>query len=92
MAIELMTLPVYVLVGFDRRKRSGSEAGMSALLTGVFASAISLYGIALIYGATGHFDYPGIRAAIQPANAENLTGSEQQCASSGGDPGARFAV
>lgn len=73
-AIELMTLPVYVLVGFDRRKRSGSEAGMSALLTGVFASAISLYGIALIYGATGHFDYPGIRAAMDGASSMTASG------------------
>ena len=74
-AIEMMTLPVYVLVGFDRNKRSGRYAGMSALLTGVFASAISLYGIVLIYGATGHFDYPGIRAAMDGASSAAASGT-----------------
>ena len=73
-AIELMTLPVYVMVAFDRDKRGSGEAGMSALLTGVFASAISLYGIALIYGATGHYDYPGIHAAMGGASPLALGG------------------
>jgi NADH-quinone oxidoreductase subunit N len=63
-AFELMSLPLYVLVGFDRDRARSNEAGMRALLMGVFASALSLYGVALIYGATGHFDYPGIRDAL----------------------------
>ncbi len=63
-AIELMSLPVYVLVGFDRDRAPSNAAGLKALLTGAFASGLSLYGIALIYGATGHFDYPGIRDAF----------------------------
>jgi NADH-quinone oxidoreductase subunit N len=64
-ALELMSLPVYVLAAFDRDRSRSNEAGMRALLMGVFASALSLYGIALIYGATGHFDYPGIRDGIE---------------------------
>jgi NADH-quinone oxidoreductase subunit N len=63
-SLELMSLPIYVLATFDRDRPRSNEAGVRALLMGMFASAISLYGIALIYGATGHFDYSGIRAAV----------------------------
>jgi len=64
-ALELMSLPVYVLAAFDRDRPRSNETGMRVLLMGMFASALSLYGIALIYGATGHFDYPGVRDAIE---------------------------
>ena len=52
-AIELATIPSYALVAFDRRRRESAEGGMKYLLTGVMASAILLYGIVLIYGASG---------------------------------------
>ncbi|QIN78730.1 NADH-quinone oxidoreductase subunit NuoN [Rubrobacter marinus] len=52
-AIELATIPSYALVAFDRRRRESSEGGMKYLLTGVMASSILLYGIVLIYGASG---------------------------------------
>ena len=63
-AMELMSLPFYVLASFDRARKQSNQAGMDAFVSGGFSSAFSLYGIALIYGATGHFDYPGIREAI----------------------------
>ena len=63
-AMELMSLPFYVLAGFDRDRKQSNQAGRDAFVSGGFSSAFSLYGIALIYGATGHFDYPGIREAI----------------------------
>ena len=52
-AIELATIPSYALVAFDRARRESSEGGMKYLLTGVMASSILLYGIVLIYGASG---------------------------------------
>lgn len=52
-AIELATIPSYALVAFDRSRRESPEGGMKYLLTGVMASSILLYGIVLIYGASG---------------------------------------
>ena len=52
-AIELMSVSVYVLTGFDRRDRRSSEAALKYFLMGAFASGFLLYGIALVYGAVG---------------------------------------
>jgi NADH-quinone oxidoreductase subunit N len=52
-AIELATIPSYALVAFDRSRRESSEGGMKYLLTGILASSILLYGIVLVYGASG---------------------------------------
>jgi NADH-quinone oxidoreductase subunit N len=53
LGLEVMSVAVYVLAGFDRFRRSSAEAGLKYFLIGAFASAFLLYGIALIYGATG---------------------------------------
>ncbi len=66
LGLELMSLSLYVLAGYFRDNPDSSEAGMKYLLLGAFASAFFLYGIALIYGATGTTSIPGI--------AENLSG------------------
>lgn len=52
-ALEVLSIPLYVLTAFDRRRVASSEAGLKYFLLGAFASAVLLYGIALIYGATG---------------------------------------
>ncbi|GIW73056.1 MAG: NADH-quinone oxidoreductase subunit N [Planctomycetota bacterium] len=52
-AFELMSLPVYALVAADRRRREASEGAMKYFVLGAFASAVLLYGFALLYGATG---------------------------------------
>jgi NADH-quinone oxidoreductase subunit N len=51
--LEVMSVAVYVLVGFDRRDRRSSEAALKYFLLGAFTSAFFLYGIALVFGATG---------------------------------------
>ena len=53
LGLEVMSVAVYVLAGFDRFRRSSAEAALKYFLIGAFASAFLLYGIALIYGATG---------------------------------------
>jgi NADH-quinone oxidoreductase subunit N len=53
LGLELMSISVYVLAGFDRFRRSSAEAALKYFLIGAFASAFLLYGIALVYGATG---------------------------------------
>ena len=60
LGLELMSLSLYVLAGYFRESPASSEAGMKYLLLGAFASAFFLYGIALIYGATGTTSIPKI--------------------------------
>ena len=67
LGIELLSIPIYVLAGFDRRKLRSNEAALKYFLVGSFASAILLYGMALLYGATGSTDFGVIRAAFDPS-------------------------
>src|SRR5262249_41217149 len=53
LGLELMSLSLYVLAGFFRRRVQGNEAALKYFLLGAFASGFFLYGIALLYGATG---------------------------------------
>ncbi|MFM7616315.1 MAG: NADH-quinone oxidoreductase subunit N [Actinomycetes bacterium] len=52
-ALEIVSIPLYVLAAFDRRRTASLEAGLKYFLLGAFASAVFLYGVALTYGATG---------------------------------------
>jgi len=53
LGLELMSLPLYVLVGFRRGHLESNEASLKYFLLGAFASGFLLYGIALLFGATG---------------------------------------
>ncbi len=53
LGLEVMSVAVYVLAGFDRRSIFSAEAALKYFLIGAFASGFLLYGIALVYGATG---------------------------------------
>jgi NADH-quinone oxidoreductase subunit N len=53
LGLELMSLSVYVLAGIRRRSATSAEAALKYFLLGAFASGFLLYGIALVYGATG---------------------------------------
>jgi NADH-quinone oxidoreductase subunit N len=53
LGIEIMSIPVYVLVAMMKKHRKSPEAGLKYLLLGGFASALLLYGVALLYGAVG---------------------------------------
>lgn len=64
LALEIMSIPIYVLAGFDRRRARSNESALKYFLVGSFASAILLYGMALLYGTTGHTDFDGIRAGF----------------------------
>ncbi|GAA3575804.1 NADH-quinone oxidoreductase subunit NuoN [Nonomuraea rosea] len=64
-ALEVMSLPLYLLCGLARRRRLLSqEASMKYFLLGAFSSAFFLYGIAMIYGYAGTVSLPGINAAM----------------------------
>ncbi|MGZ4688080.1 MAG: NADH-quinone oxidoreductase subunit N [Acidimicrobiia bacterium] len=52
-ALEILSIPLYVLAAYDRRRARSLEAGIKYFVLGAFSSAIFLYGVALTYGATG---------------------------------------
>ncbi len=63
LSLELLSLPLYVLAAFARPKTESEEAGLKYFLLGAFSSGFVLYGIALVYGATGSTALSGIVAA-----------------------------
>ena len=71
LALELMSLSLYVLAGLFKTRLTSGEASMKYFLLGAFATSFLLYGIALIYGATG---------------ATNLDRIAASAAAKGGDP------
>ncbi len=52
LALELLSIPLYVLAAFSRPKTDSEEAGLKYFLLGAFSSGFLVYGIALIFGAT----------------------------------------
>lgn len=58
LGLELMSISLYVLAGFMRRKLKSNEAALKYFLLGAFATGFLLYGIALLYGVTGTTDIP----------------------------------
>ena len=51
-ALELLSIPLYVLAAFDRSKSESEEAGLKYFLLGAFATGFVVYGTALVFGAT----------------------------------------
>lgn len=69
-ALEVLSLPLYLLCGLARRQRLLSqEAALKYFLLGAFSSAFFLYGIALMYGYSGTFSLGGIADKIATDNA-----------------------
>lgn len=71
LAIELLSIPLYVLSGFARPQEESEEAAMKYFLLGAFASSFIVYGIALVYGATQTTQLGEIVVAIQSASANS---------------------
>lgn len=63
--LEIMSLAVYVLVGFRRSDRWSQEAAVKYFINGSFASAFFLFGAGLLFGATGATDYAGISTVVK---------------------------
>ena len=68
-ALETMSLGVYGLVAFRRASPRSAEAALKYFLLGSFASAVLLFGMALLYGATGHTSILEIAAVIGSGEA-----------------------
>jgi NADH-quinone oxidoreductase subunit N len=73
LGLEIMSLNLYVLAGIKREDVKGIESSMKYFLMGAFATGFLLYGIALIYGATGSFDLQTIFFSIYVLEGTNLS-------------------
>ncbi|SFO99197.1 NADH dehydrogenase subunit N [Geodermatophilus dictyosporus] len=72
-ALEVLSLPLYLISGLARRRRLLSqEAAVKYFLLGAFASAFFLYGLALVYGATGSVRLSDVRSAAGGGDGEVL--------------------
>lgn len=71
LGLELLSIALYVASGFDRGSTSSQEAAAKYLLVGGFASAFVLYGMALVYGATGTTLLPVIADRLGASPASN---------------------
>ncbi|MDX6663254.1 MAG: NADH-quinone oxidoreductase subunit, partial [Solirubrobacterales bacterium] len=66
-ALELLSIPLYVLCGSNLRRAASLESGLKYLIVGSLGSATLLYGLALIYGGSGSTDFNAIAAGIGKA-------------------------
>jgi NADH-quinone oxidoreductase subunit N len=63
-ALEMLSVPAYLLAGWRKRDRRGNEAGVKYYLMGVFASGVLLYGMSLLYGMAGSTRLSAIGEAL----------------------------
>ncbi len=70
-ALELLSIPAYLMASWEKRNLRSNEAGLKYYLMGVFASALMLYGMSLLFGITGSTLLTEIGASI--AEAESST-------------------
>jgi len=71
LGLETMSIAVYVLAGLRRRDPRSNEAAIKYFLLGAFSTGFLLYGIALVYGATGSIRLGAIHAAIAGAGTSS---------------------
>src|SRR5271157_3117959 len=67
-ALEISSISTYVLAGFRRRDASSSESSLKYFLLGSFATAFFLYGVALMFGATGSTNMDSISQSLHSGN------------------------
>ncbi len=69
LALELLSIPLYVLAGFARPRVASEEAALKYFLLGAYAGGFVVYGVALVFGATGSTGLADIVSAIQAGTA-----------------------
>jgi len=74
LGLEVMSVSLYVLAGFNRENRKSNEAGLKYFLLGAFSTGFLLYGMALTYGATGstRISVIATQAALQTLPSSNV--------------------
>jgi NADH-quinone oxidoreductase subunit N len=69
--LELLSIPLYVLCATELRREHSLESGLKYLIVGSVGSATLLYGLAMIYGATGATDFDAIAGALSRGSLAN---------------------
>jgi NADH-quinone oxidoreductase subunit N len=72
LGVEILSIPVYVLAASDRKNVISNEAGFKYFFLGALASAVLLFGIALVYGANGTFELSEISSKFNGRNYSAL--------------------
>ena len=72
LALEMLSIPLYVLAAFARPNVNSEEAGLKYFLLGAFSTGFVVYGIALVFGATGTTSLAGIVAAASSGTSSLL--------------------
>ncbi|HYQ72500.1 MAG TPA: NADH-quinone oxidoreductase subunit NuoN [Gammaproteobacteria bacterium] len=72
LGLELLSLSLYAMVAFDRDSSPASEAAMKYFVLGALASGMLLYGMSMLYGATGSLDLATIAAALKDTGGQNM--------------------
>lgn len=75
LALELLSIPLYILSGFAWPRPDSEESAMKYFLLGAFSSGVFVFGIALMYGATGSTALPEVLARIGDAGQLGLAGA-----------------
>jgi len=70
LAIELLSVPLYILSGFARPEKNSEESAMKYFILGAFSSAFLVYGIALIFGSTGTTNMAAVASSIAGNQAD----------------------
>lgn len=72
LAIELASLSLYILAGFDKRRPESAEAGLKYFLFGGISAAFLLFGFSLVYGLTGSIEFGEIARQLQVTQGNTL--------------------
>ena len=71
LGLELLALSLYTLVAFDRDSSNGAEAAMKYFVLGALGSGLLLYGLSMLYGATGSLELGAVAGAVALQGATN---------------------
>ena len=85
-ALELLSIPAYMLAAWRKRDEKSNEAGMKYFLLGVFASAVMLYGMSLLYGVAGTTLLTGIGRRRRRERQRRRSSRSPSCSSSSASP------
>ncbi|MCL4870608.1 MAG: NADH-quinone oxidoreductase subunit N [Anaerolineae bacterium] len=72
LALELLSIPLYILSGYDRKRNDSEESALKYFLLGAFSSGFFLFGIVLMYGATGSTALPVVAQNIGNGGALSM--------------------
>lgn len=75
LALELLSIPLYIMSGLAWPRTDSEESAMKYFLLGAFSSGILVFGIALVYGATGSTQLPVVLAGIASGGSLGLAGA-----------------